>query len=59
MSKLLITRDDIRRAVEQYYKDYEPELFKQFNFEIMHFYHRGNHDNIGNIEYIIEERSDD
>lgn len=58
MSKLLITRDDIRRAVEKYYKYYEPELFKQFNFDIMHFYHRGNHDNIGNIEYIVEERSD-
>ena len=52
MSKLLITRDDIRRAVEQYYKDYEPELFKQFNFELMYF-------NRENIEYIIEERSDE
>ena len=59
MSKLLITRADIRRAVEQYYKDYEPELYNQFNFDLMHFYHRGSHDNIGDIEYVVEEKSDE
>ena len=59
MSKLLITRDDIQRAVEQYYIDYEPELFKQFNFDIMHFYYKGSHDNISDIEYVVEERLDE
>ena len=52
MSKLIITRDDIRRAVEQYYKDYEPELFKKFNFNLMYF-------KIGDIEYVVEEKSDE
>lgn len=59
MSKLLITRDDIRRAVKQYYNDYEPELFKQFNFDLMHFYHRGIHDNTGDIEYVVEESTNE
>lgn len=32
MSQLVLDRDDIERAVKQYYQDYEPELYKKFDF---------------------------
>ncbi len=56
MSKLLLSRDDIRTAVYQYYQNYEPELFRQYDFDVMHFYYEGKHDNLGEIDYVIDER---
>ena len=38
MSKLLLTRHDIEKALKQYYSDYEPELYKKYDFENANLY---------------------
>jgi hypothetical protein len=56
MSHLLITEEDIRKAVIQYYKDYEPALVKVFDFDVMHTYIGSVKDNLMTIEFIVEEK---
>lgn len=56
MSKLLITKKDVRNAVVQYYSDYEPDLFKKFDFETIQTYVGGNKDNLIQIDFEVEEK---
>ena len=55
MSHLLITKADVRKAVVQYFQDYEPELFKKFDFETINWYVDDKKANLERIEAVVEE----
>lgn len=60
MSKTLcLSRHDIEEAVKQYYKDYEPELFKRFNFDDFELYVDNARKGYLGVEFAVRERESD
>ncbi len=57
MSNLLITKSDVRKAVVQYFQDYEPELYKKYNFEYIDWYVDDKKANLDRIEAVVNEKS--
>ena len=56
MSNLLITKDDIRKAVVTYFQDYESELYKKFDFESIDWYVDDKRSTAYRIEAIVSEK---
>lgn len=53
MSKLVITEEEMEKAIEQYFRDYENELYKKFDFESLQIiYNKGTDE----LKVEVEER---
>ena len=48
MSKLILNDEDIKKALVEYYRTYEDEVFKAFNFEDIQIR--------AELEIVVEER---
>lgn len=59
MSKLLITRKDVEKALKNYYSDYEPELYKKYAFTEADLYYQDKKLGYLDVMFVIEEKSDD
>ena len=59
MSKLALDRHDIEKAVKQYYRDYENDLYKQFDFDNFELYVDNARKGYLGVEYIVNQRSND
>lgn len=55
--KLVITRHEVQKALKQYYSDYEPELYKKFDFDGTEFYFQDKKYGYLDAVFVVEEVS--
>lgn len=55
MSKLLLTRKDVEKAVRQYYLEHETELAFRYNFENVDLYFENKELGYLGVIYVVEE----
>lgn len=58
MSKLLIDRHDVEKALKQYFHDYEPDLYKKYDFDNAELYFEDKKLGYLGVSFIIEEKSE-
>lgn len=56
MSSLGLDRRDIEKAVKQYYSDYEPDLYKQFDFDNFTLYVDNKRIGYTGFDFTVRER---
>lgn len=57
MSVLGLDRHDIEKAVKQYYRDYENDLYKQFDFDNFELWVDNARKGYTGVENVVRERT--
>lgn len=59
MAKITLTVQEIEAAVEQYYRDYKPEIAKEFDFSRIYFKLKGQDQEDEDVEAVIKSKDED